>query len=320
VSTLHITNGDSAAATLREFIADPVTITADILHDGPAPDVGDATWYAVRARHLADGNGDVDAIRRNLEQWDLAIQSAATFDETILWFEHDLFDQLQLIRTLDRIPRRNVSLICIDRFPGVSRFIGLGQLSATELASLVDRREAVTTHQFEVASRVWAAFRADNPTTLVAAAREPLGELPYLRGALLRFLAEYPSTFNGVSLTVQHALEALDGMPLDGGDLFRRIQEREQRPFMCDSGFFRVVRGLARGPAPLVHIEPDDTAVDLRGNRITMTEAGVDVLKGRADAIKLNGIDQWLGGVQMASTNGSSWRWDPARQTLTTLV
>ena len=100
MSTLHITNGDCAADTLRTFLPDPVKITCDVLHDGPI--VPAPAWLAA---------------------------ATAEYDEVVFWFEHDLFDQLLLIRALDLIgestgPERpsNVSLICIDRFPGVVPF------------------------------------------------------------------------------------------------------------------------------------------------------------------------------------------------------
>jgi hypothetical protein len=37
-----------------------------------------------------------------------------------------------------------------------------------------------------------------------------------------------------------------------------------------------------------------------------MTSDGADVLAGRADAVALNGIDRWLGGVHL--TPASLWR------------
>src|SRR2546425_10361981 len=49
VTTLHITNGDCAANTLRQFLTDPVSITADVLHEGPAPRVDLETWHQLRA-------------------------------------------------------------------------------------------------------------------------------------------------------------------------------------------------------------------------------------------------------------------------------
>src|SRR6185295_17994552 len=106
MSTLHITNGDCAAATLRQFLTEPVTITTDVLHDGPAPDVDLDTWHELRARFLAGSyQAAFEATRDSLAQWDRDVVQPDRYDERVLWFEHDLYDQLLLIRTLDLLVR-----------------------------------------------------------------------------------------------------------------------------------------------------------------------------------------------------------------------
>ena len=335
MSRLHITNGDSAAGTLRTFLPDPVTITADVLHEGPAPMTRTpGEWHAVRARFLArPDQRDADAIRRNLADWDERIARASGTDDIVLWFEHDLFDQLLLIRTLDVLGARakgagptrdglpRVTLICIGEFPGVERFVGLGQLTAEQLATLVDRREPVTRDHYELARDAWRAFRAPDPRELLAVVAR-LGTdararraLPFLRDSLVRFLAEYPSTTNGLGRTEQLIVEALRERPSSGIGLFASTERREPRPFMGDRSFFDRIRAVADARVPLVSIDPRDDAVDLRRHTIALTAAGRDVLEGRADAVALNGIDTWRGGVHLQGTQ-TPWRWDAAAETL----
>lgn len=322
MSILHITNGDSAAGTLRQFIKDPVVITADPLHEGPAPHVDGNEWYELRARHFASGGYEAyEEARRGLVEWDAAIAEADRYDEVVLWFEHDLFDQLLLIRTLDLLTnvQTRVSLICIDRFPGVDRFIGLGQLTAAQLATLVDTRQPLTRRRFAVASRAWDAFRDSEPSKLLDLIHEPdttHDELPFLAAALTRFLAEYPSTANGLSRSANAVLAALEARPLTGHDLFRSAQALEERPFMGDWTLFSIVHDLADARVPLVSIVPHDRALDLRQHVVALTDAGRDVLAGRHDAVALNGIDCWRGGVHLIGADSSPWRWDARRETL----
>jgi hypothetical protein len=326
VPTLHVTNGDCAAGILRTFLTDPVVVQADVLHEGPAPEVDDDEWLDLRAGFLAGGGGaDSATIRQSLARSDRALDDAARFDEVVLWFEHDLFDQLQIARTLTRlraIPSvmARTSLVCIDRFPGVEPFVGLGQLDAHQLASLEDARRAVTPEQFETAARVWTAFRSADPSELNSIRMDgspTAGDaLPFLRDAIGRFLAEYPSTRNGLSRTCHLALEALEGGPLEGGELFRRVQARESRPFMGDSPFFGHVRRLAAQRRPLVLIPPAAGHDDLRGHEIVLTVDGREALAGRLDTIAQNGIDEWRGGVHLQGRNQSPWRWDNVRETL----
>jgi hypothetical protein len=219
--------------------------------------------------------------------------------------------------------RTGVSLICIGEFPGVERFVGLGQLNAEQLASLYPARQPVGAGQFAVAREAWRAFRQDNPRELHAlmvrlesdAASSTRG-LPFLGGAIHRLFEEYPSTTNGLSRSANAVLQELESGPLDGIALFRATQWAEQRPFMGDLGMFGIVRGLATARVPLVAIDSADPTLDLRGCTVRLTDAGRAVLAGRQDAVALNGIDEWRGGVHLVGRDRSPWRWDAGRETL----
>jgi hypothetical protein len=342
VSLLHVTNGDCAGDKLRRFVDGAVTITADPLHEGPAPGVDGDAWYDMRARFLSNGDERFDAIKAQLAEWDQVILDAARAGEVVLWFEHDLFDQLQLTRTLDMIGgadrtafQPNASLICIDRFPGVERFIGLGQLTVDQLATLVGTEQPIRPEQYALASETWAAFRSPDPRALLQVTRRlparPRSQestsgggkpdtadegLPFLRDALLRFFAEYPSASNGLSQTAQLALETLTQGPMTCGALFAAAQSREDRPFLGDTIFFDTLRALGAARVPLMSLSSSAQHLDLRSHLVAITAAGRDVAAGRSDHVALNGIDLWRGGVHLAGTDSSPWRWDAGRETL----
>jgi len=325
VSVLHVTNGDDAGDKLRRFVNGAVTITADPLHEGPAPAVDGGAWYDLRARFLSNGDARFDDIKAQLAAWDRAILDGARDGSVVLWFEHDLFDQLQLIRTLDLIggperipPAANTSLICIDRFPGVTRFIGLGQLTVEQLATLAGTERPVTPEQYALASRAWKAFRSTDPRALLdlTVALERDTTLEFLRDALLRFFAEYPSASNGLSQTAQLALDALAEEPMAGEALFAAAQSREARPFLGDTIFFDMLRALASARVPLVSLPFSPQELDLRSHLVAITDAGRAVAAGRSDHVALNGIDLWRGGVHLAGADSSPWRWDAGGETL----
>src|SRR5262249_53386709 len=160
-----------------------------------------------------------------------------------------------------------------------------------------------------LAERTWRAFRSDDPRELLRIARAPaVAQLPFLSAALLRFFDEYPSVRNGLSRTADNALRALSAAALDAGALFCRTQAAEPRPFMGDLSFFDLLRAMAAARTPLVELRGERSGADLRGCLIAITEAGRDVAGARTDAIALNGIDEWRGGVHLAGDAGSPWR------------
>jgi hypothetical protein len=111
-------------------------------------------------------------------------------------------------------------------------------------------------------------------------------------------------------------LHAVESAPLDGAALFDATQSLEPRPFIGDSSLFTVVHRLADARVPLVAIEPPSAGMDLRGATIQLTTTGRQVLDGSRDAVALNGIDEWKGGVHLSGRDRSPWRWDAQRETL----
>jgi len=172
----------------------------------------------------------------------------------------------------------------------------------------------ITAEHYSIASAAWAAFRSSDPRQLLAIPDSPA--LPFLHAALRRFLAEYPSTANGLSRTEEVALQALLDGPATGGVLFGASQAHEARPFMGDLPFFDIFQRLSEARVPLVTIDAGAGDGDMRKRQIALTQAGRDVLARKADHVGLNGIDVWRGGVHLTGSDTSQWRWDSRRETL----
>src|SRR5262245_23879822 len=122
---VHICNGDSTADTLS--LADlpgDIRVWADALDQGPVLPVPDAEHYRVRGEFWASrGHGTASDTAQKLADGDKGVDEAAKADELILWFEHDLFDQLALVRLLARLARgglpAQLTIVSIDRHPEV---------------------------------------------------------------------------------------------------------------------------------------------------------------------------------------------------------
>lgn len=312
---LHITNGESVVRTLNEAgVPGEYSQWADVLWEGPVPRADERTFLEQRARFLhASGYSPCyeDALK-TLETWEMALRGYQSVEEVVLWFEHDLFDQLNLVRLLDWFAQRDLgatrlSLICIGEYPGVPGFRGLGELSAEQLGPLLDTRQGVTAAQLELAQRAWQAFTGSDPTMLERLLGADTTPLPFLEGALRRVLEEFPSVHNGLSRSEEQALRlSADLGTVSAGRLFLAVQDREERPFMGDTSFWRVLKGLAAGPNPLLHIEGEDGPFLKRSVRATAL--GREVLAGKEDYIRLFGINRWIGGVHLQRSE-SRWRW-----------
>jgi hypothetical protein len=318
---LHVANGSSTTGLIHAAgISGATSIWADPLYEGPVPDgLSDEELLVVRATHLAEPGGrggpDVEDIVAELTQWRRVISDGG-YDELVLWFEHDLFDQLNLIQLLGFLQGqvrtlRPVSLVCVGSFPGHPRFKGLGELTPQELASLLDRREPVTAEQYGLAGAAWRAFRAANPQAIEELVGGDTSSLPFLAPALARHLEEFPWTTDGLSRTERRLLEWAASGPADMRAAFGRMHDRETAFYISDASFSSMVRALASSARPLVAVDavPDDSC--LPPGTIELTPRGREVLDGRVDRVRQDGLDRWLGGVHLHGF-GPVWRWDPA--------
>ncbi len=288
---LHLTNGDSAAGSIRRTgVPGSVIAWRDILHEGPVP--AGLTLEGLsdkRARFLAEwGEGSFPEISASLGARDSALRSAR---RVVLWFEHDLYDQLQLLQILATLAAQRgttAELIAIDAFPGVEPFYGLGQLTTPQLASLWPQRRPVTLPQLALASRAWKAFGATDPNAVRHLLDTDLTALPLLRPALERLREEHPALPTGLSRTERQILAAVAAGNQRFADVFRTTQAMEAAPFMGDSTLQKRIEGLIDARTPLLTREP-----------YTLTSAGQRVLAGEVDARQLNGLDRWIGGVHL---------------------
>jgi len=316
---LHIADGESVAGTLRESgIPGVVSIYGDLMFEGPAPAGLDAeTWRETRARFIAGvGYATLEEARQYLKACEDTLTTFSQHEEVVIWLSHTLSNQLILIKVLDWFSRQdlgavNLSLICVGRYPGMDRFVGLGQLHANQLVSLADTRLPVDETQYRTARAAWNAFTSPDPTEIERFIATGTSALPFIAAALRRHLEQFPSADNGLSRTERQALSVLrDQGSLSGPGLFVAVRDLEEQGFMGDASFYKIVADLCEARHPLAQIS--DTLQHRLGD-VRITETGRKVLEGRADHIDLNGIDRWLGGVHLKGEK-AAWRWDRASE------
>jgi hypothetical protein len=311
---LHVANGDSTTNTIREAgLPGALSVWADVLHDGPVPGgMPDGELLPIRAKFLADGapaDGGPDDAAADLTRWRAAILDTSAYDELVLWYEHDLFDQLNLIQLLAWIGEQapvatlvasgRVSLICIGSFPGRDHFKGLGELTPAELAPLLDTRQPVTAAQYALATRAWDAFRASDPRAIEALLRGDMSALPFLAAALRRHLEEFPWTTDGLSRTERRLMQLAEPGPIAFADAFPRMHDDETAFYIADLSLLEMIARLAAASPPLM----------VSGNALTLTDTGRAVLAGEIDRVSHCGIDRWLGGVHLQG-RCATWRWN----------
>jgi hypothetical protein len=262
--TLHITSGDCAGDSLtKSDIPGEVFVWHDILYDGPRnPGWPDDDTLNARARFLEQVTGGGlkrEGILSTLKGQYRKLADAAAYERIVLWFDACLFDQSMLVHILACMLHRGIQeaeLLCIDAFPGIEPFNGLGQLRPFQLASLYDRRRPITDAQFQFARVADKAFGSQDLPLLAELSRRTDAPLPWVAAAALRWLQEQPDPATGLGRLERLILKAIRAGCETPNEIFSSVAAYDTPPqFWGDITLWLKINGLADRKPPLVRIE-----------------------------------------------------------------
>lgn len=319
---VHICNGDSTADTLS--LADlpgEIRVWADALDVGPVLPVSDAEHYQARSDFWAaraPGHGGAAENMKKLTEYDRQFDEAAGAEELILWYEHDLFDQLALVRLLARLARRGLpqtlTIVSIDRHPEVPNFLGMGQLSEVQLAELWPRRTPLSRDAIDECVATWVALTANDPRALAFLVRR-VKAMPFLAGAIDRHLEEFPDPTSGLSRTERQMLAAIARGDSSASALMKNSHAIDPRYPITDGLLFDTLKGF--GAIGFIEGAPTGSmsANALTNVNVSITALGRQALAGAIDRVHECGIDTWRGGVHLHG-RGPVWRWNSSERRL----
>jgi hypothetical protein len=323
MKSLIITNGDTAADLMKlARINAEILCWRDILHEGPVPATSSlAELSQIRVEYLAGGGwGEPDEIIRSFAERDGIMDRLDEYADITLWFEHDLYDQLQLLQILDFLSRATslhdrVSLIQAGNF--------IGRETPSRLKTHLKLKRPVGEMQYTLAQAAWSAFRGTTPEGWASFLRYDTAALPFLRSAILRHMEEFPAPVTGLTRTESFILEMIYMGHVMPRTIFHLFEENEEAPFMGDWTFWRILDSLAEGAAPFItgfqvrgfspFLSDEDRTAYL-GSELKLTGLGTTSLLGKRDALEFRRLDRWMGGTHL--TNGRCWRWDAPKRRL----
>jgi hypothetical protein len=288
-----------------------------VLHEGPVdaslplPELSEQ-----RARFISDkGWDDFAHVSGSFRERDHAIQHLDYFDEVVLWFEDDLYDQLQLLQVLDFFAsgaagRKTLSLIQVDGY--------IPPLPKAKIQELDGARKEVNPEQLDLARRAWRAFGSNDPNQISALLQEGTSALPYIASSLRRHLEEFPSSTTGLSRSEREALTAIKSGHATPVRAFLEVARMQESIFLGDIVFYSYLERLSDSRNPLLTwkngsrvVAPSvrDARDFVNSGEIVLTQLGRQVLAGDKDWQTLHRSTRWLGGVEIPPGAGG-WRWN----------
>ncbi|WP_255668091.1 DUF1835 domain-containing protein [Brevibacillus daliensis] len=328
---LHIVNGDIVAEKLKQgVVPGDILVWREIYSEGPVfLDPSDPAGRSVRADYLEKAMGiPCEEYIDGCESQEQQLRRFKDYDEIVLWFEHDLFDQTMLCYLLywfsqQKLGRTRLNLLCIGDFPGIERFRGLGQLSVEQMGTLSGTWHLVKRKELELGQAYWEAFTSSDPRRLTQLLQEDSSALPFVRNAFRFHLSRFPSVQDGLGNVERTTLEFIARGLNQPMELFRQVSDELHEFGMGDLQFWLILKQMAVGPQPLIRFEGAEAAIpsytdpseDFRHRRILLTDTGRRVQDGKEDWVAANGIDCWLGGVHLLEKE-RVWRWDEKEESI----
>lgn len=352
MSRLHIVNGDSTADMLANIpeLSGDVIVWRDVLHEGLVLPSAHPEYSTTRATFIAQMLCLVDIKASYKQQFDQVksdfdtrarlFKAIAQYQEIVLWFEHDLYDQLQLLEVLQQmnselITESNCYLVSINQHIETPFFHGFGNLTLAQLHQLYPNKTSITPEHRDYAQYFWSLITADNPSKIPFILKNTLAIFPYLSAAIRRYCQEFPSVENGLTRTQQNLLSCIAqpaatlpyyrycltkynlddqqqslryqqtlSQPASTKRIFLQMQDLEVSPFMGDLGIEKELYLLSTLTRPLIKQNSPNNG---QQGYYQLTEAGLSLLNNNAHWLDYNDYDVYRGGVHI--TSKKTWFW-----------
>jgi len=291
--TVHILNGDSTLCSLDQAdIQGQRLVWRDVLCEGPVISefAGDLFWEK-RQDFMADFFGAKwDEFKTKcIDEFD-KIKSVPQQYELVLWFEFDLFCQINMLGILHFLSRavykdKRVSLICVGSVEEKENLIGLGEIPPKNFNSLFENRISLNQEALSYASSVFLAFCDKDPQRITKVVQEH-PKFPYLKGAIAAHFKRFPFKDSGLN-EIEMAI-------------LNFVQEGASEPKHIVGNMLKWQKSTYYGFGDAQYFNYLKKLHPLYNEDFTLNEAGLKILAGESNAFGIIDRNYQLGGVNVA--------------------
>ena len=296
MKTLHILNGHSTLHLFeKSTIAGETYVWPEILCEGKCvKQIGsDDFWDTRGAFHNSYSDEPFDERLKQIKE-EMAVLDLEKFEEIVLWFEYDLFCQINLLGALSWLHQKQahqgsqISLVCLGEHANFDRLVALGEIKAEEYPDLLEHRQKLSPDDLAFADHMWEIYCSNNHDQLVSHASNGHSRtFPYLKAALEKHQRRFPDLDSGLieieKLILQH-LQDKEGS--SRRQLVGHMLRTQEVYGFGDLQYFDYLEGLH----PLI-TEKDE--------KLSLNETGINVLHGQQDFMRLRPRNINFGGASL---------------------
>ena len=249
---LHILNGDATLELFKQTeIQGDLFVWREILCEGPThPQVGSEAFWQLRTAFLSTRYPEqakkyLTAFRQQLRSIDLG-----SYDEIVLWFEHDLFCQINFLGVIAWLnhnshPNQSYSWVRIDKLTNYQDLIGLGEIAPEDYPKLLENRQPLKRSEIHQIGELWQIYSSGQHELLVEKSQALAPEhFPYLTASLVKHSRRFPKAENGLNELEELALKTIAAHKLTDRQLVGQLLRQDRLYGFGDLQFFDLIHQL----------------------------------------------------------------------------
>ncbi len=218
VNTLHITNGDSLTDRLKDLklVNGEFFTWREMLCEGPTEikvesdtSIKKREIFLKKYYRISAGDYEEKFVSQ-LKKLD----SLEIYDEVILWFEYDLFCQINMIAAISLLLRKNIGnipvyLVCSGRVEHEKKLMGLCEINDAQLKQHYENKVLLDINDLELADYIWTLYCESNPKKIAGQIKKH-SSFEYLSISLRAHLQRFPNMLTGLNVLEHNILDMVD--------------------------------------------------------------------------------------------------------------
>lgn len=189
---LHVLNGDSLASSFPSSIPGEIAIAREALVDGPVNAHSIEELWVIRDKYLSKNYPEAseeDYFTKVVPEFE-KIMTVSSDTKVYLWFEHDLFCQVNLWFVMHLLKKHKGSVYLIT--PTTDLIEGFGGMNELKLEQAYRDARLLTANERHILADMWKLYQAQDVSEAITLSHQTAPELPFLYPAVLAWKESIP--------------------------------------------------------------------------------------------------------------------------------
>ncbi len=271
---LHILNGDSTYAIFKESsISGDVVIWREMLCEGTVvKDVGSDQFWKERYSYFKNefGVDKLDYFDKTLKEI-IKLQDVSDYREVVLWFEYDLFCQINLMALatyLLKSYRKDIKyfLVCTGKEKGKTQLLSLADYSPKEYEDLYQNKIKLSRNDLLFAQIVWEIYSENDADSLKSFDFNQSKKFIYLQAAIDQHLMRFKDE-NGLNQIDHKILSIIDTGIQNEKQLINKLLIWQKKETVYGFGDMQYINYIKKLKSFII-IENDKMKLNQKGKEI----------------------------------------------------